>query len=74
MNDKDITQTTKNDMAKLMLIFDRRDSPTKDQIYAYGWGIGYSDYQIDRTMECLLDYGYIHEPIKDHFKMLRRIG
>jgi len=72
MNDEKTVPMMAGDVAKLMLIFDRRDSPTKDQIYEYGWGLGYSDVQINGMIEDLLNFGYIHEPIKDNFKMIRR--
>lgn len=64
---------TVDGMAKFMTIFDNHDSLTRDEIHKFGVERGYSDYQIDGMMESLLNYGYIHEPIKDHFKMLRRI-
>lgn len=72
-DDEDLTPTTTDDMIKLMGIFDRCDSPIKDKIYKFGAGQGYSDHQIDGMIENLLDYGYIHEPIRGHFKMLRKI-
>lgn len=74
MNDEDRIPVTWDGMAKFMTIFDGHDYLTKGEIHEFGAGRGYSSYQIDGMMENLLDHGYIHEPIKDHFKMLRRIG
>lgn len=73
MNDEDLTPVTVDGMAKFMTIFDDRDSLTKGEIYEFGAERGYSEHQINGMIESLLNYGYIHEPIKDHFKMLRRI-
>ena len=72
-DDEDLTPVTVDGMAKFMTMFDDRDSLTKDEINEFGAERGYSNHQIDGMMENLLDYGYIHEPIRGHFKMLRRI-
>ena len=74
MNDEDLGPVTVDGMAKFMTMFDGRDSLTKIEMYELGNERGYSDHQIDGMIESLLNYGYIHEPIKDHFKMLRKIG
>jgi len=73
MNNEDLSSSTVDAMTNLMMIFDHRDTPTKDEVHEFGNERGYSDYQIDGMMESLLNYGYIHEPIKDHFKMIRKI-
>lgn len=72
-DDEDLTPVTVDGMAKFMTIFDDRDSLTEGEIREFGVERGYSDQQIDGMMENLLDYGYIHEPIRGHFKMLRKI-
>lgn len=73
MNNEDLTPVTVDGMAKFMTIFDHRNCLTKDNIFELGANRGYSNHQINGMIESLLNYGYIHEPIKDHFKMLRRI-
>ncbi len=72
-DDEDLAPVTVDGMAKFMTIFDDRDSLTKTEMHELGNERGYSDHQIDGMIENLLDYGYIHEPIRGHFKMLRKI-